>query len=612
MKYDRCIIRVTDIETWYRSGFMSCVLRMIGNVLVWGNGMHRIQKVSLVVAFVAVSGLFLGSCSKNTVSPVQKPYESQAVNQDNNGLSESEQAKGEQPEPAKDSVTAKDSEETNHKSEQDGADSPEENQWKPAEIDLNALLKMDAIEAEKAILASFSSSSKPDTDEILAVKQKADAGDDASIEKLSLFYLGLPATDSRHDLGNEYLKKLTHIESAQAYYLRGVAEYDNNGENVEKARPYLKKAMEMDYEPALRYLNDNLIFDLHDEALKKLSVIYQSKVDDPKRFLEFIDIQELPPDEREAMTREYVDNGIKKNIPDAYYARGSMYLSLKKDREGLDLLKKSAELGSNDGNALMAALYTTVDGASNVDEALDNSGLFMYETEFSILKEDLSKAENKTELIDKYIKRSMGNMLTCELLVKTAASEDETPQVAQSRSDVIKCIQIYLNKNHTRSNCEYVYSLTSYADDDEHSFDTIFSDEERQTIGESIIGCLNQALTAGDNYTDEGPTALSTALRISGIYAHDNVFNIPEDKSREIQYLIYAAYHDDPIAQSILSQNYLAGKGFKEDLKRACYWGQRVTKSSFCTEFCRESEDVSSCDMCVDAKEVMAEACAKP
>ena len=566
--------------------------------------MRRIRIISLMAILVAVSGLSFSGCSKSNAPSGQKSGDSQLVKPENAEAKENVPEQTEQVKPVESSEKVKENPDA-----QSDINSGEK-VWMPASVDLKALSEMDAIDAEKAILDSFSAGTQPDSDEIAALKQKADEGDDASIEKLALYYLGLPATDSRHQAGLDYLKKIQNIQSAKALYLRGIAEYDNNGDNVEKAKPYLKKAMEMDDESAIRYLNDNMIFDMHDEAWEKLSKICKSRGDNAETFLEYIRLQDFEPDEKAFADRmAYIDMGISKEFPDAYYAKALMQMDTGKWAEGFESLKKSAELGSSEGNALLAAMYVAAKGASKAEEAVENTGLPLTDEQFKALKKDLKAVEDKIGFIDKYARNAGGNIMACGILMGHAASEDESAQVAQAREGTIECLKKYLNRNHSRSDCESAIGLTSYADGTSSSFATIFSDEERQSIGEIMIECLNQALIAGDNYTDEGPTALSTALRISGIYARDNVFNIPKDKSRELQYLVFAAYHDDPIAQSVLSQNYLAGKDFKENLERACYWSQLVTKSSFCTEFCRESEDVSACGTCVDAREVSAEAC---
>ena len=481
--------------------------------------------------------------------------------------------------------------------------------WMPGVIDLDIYKTLSPEEAEQKIILSFSEVNPPDSDEILSLKKKADEGDDEAAEKLALHYIHLPATDARHDQGLSYIKKLKTIQSAEALYYRGLAEFNDDGENVEKAKPFLKKSADMDYEPAIRYLNDNYIFDLHDEAWSKLSALCAKRNDKPETFLEFIKLQDFVPDDKAIAERAaYIDKGIEKNFPDAYYAKALMMMDTGKWQDGFEMLTKSAELGSSDGNAMVAGLLVAANGAKTAEDAYENTGLPLNDEQFQYLKKLLSEADDKVAMIDQYAIHAGGNVMACGILMGHASSDNETPQVAHARDGFIQCLKQFLSQHHSRSDCELAYGLTVY-DDQTVSFSTIFSDEERLTIGHEILNCFNQALNDGDDYTDEGPTAASTALRISRIFGKKNDFEIEQDEGRELQYLIYAAAHHDPVAQSVLAQNYLAGKIVPENMKRACYWAELAINHNFCTEFCRESTDVTTCEICGDAKEVSAEAC---
>lgn len=475
--------------------------------------------------------------------------------------------------------------------------------WMPKSVDLDSIHGMVPEEAERMIVSTFWADSVEDTQEVQELRQKADAGDDSACEQIALIYLRMPATDPRHELGMGYLKKVKNIQSAKALYLRGLAEYNDDSNNVEAAKPYLVSAFEKEYVPAMRYLYDNMIFDMHDEAWKKLSDYYAVHSERAETFLEYFRLQDFEPDEKSLADREaYIEKGISRGFPDAYYARALMLMDTGKWQEGYENLKKSAELGSREGNALLASMYVAAEGASSAEEATENTGIYMTEEQYRSLKNDLISSGNGRGLVEKYSHNAGGNMIACGILLGQAASEEESPVVAQARADVLECVRSYLKENHSRSDCEMVMGLSGYSSDSAE-FGTIFSDEERQMIGEEVVGCLNQALRSGDDYTAEGPEELSTALRIAEIYGHDNVYSIARDTGRELQYIMYAAYRGDVEAQSVLSQYYLAGKVLDADMSRACYWSKQALGSTICMEGGREAE------YCMDAKVVKEEAC---
>ena len=195
---------------------------------------RHIDMITCLSLVAAVSLLFAGSgCKKQQDIPVNDSTAPDAAEVSQvEEVSQNDQKNDNSSETVTPSTGEPEQQEQKAESNQDDKDF-----WMPDSIDLNIFKNLKSEEAEQKILMSFSNANPPDDEDILSLRKLADEGNDEAAEKLALHYIHLPATDVRHALGMDYIRKIKSIQSAEALYYRGLAEFDNSGENVEKAKP---------------------------------------------------------------------------------------------------------------------------------------------------------------------------------------------------------------------------------------------------------------------------------------------------------------------------------------------------------------------------------------
>ena len=477
-------------------------------------------------------------------------------------------------------------------------------------VDAASLQKMAPEAAEKALLSGFHQVSEADAAQFQALKDRASIGDDRAKEEFVLAVLKAPHTHPEYPVAIRFLRTIREFRNPEAMLQRGLMEWQSamgKPEGVERAKVYLKQALELNHQETLEFLLRNGIFGMRAEAFKRLNQIYEQKAAsrDPKVLYEWARMMEFAPPEMQKVADALIQEAAQASYGPAMHAWSITLMAREGNwTQGYELLKKAAAAGSADANLQLATLYTIAHYADSLEMAHEMGGFSLTEAQFLELRNVLAATGDPKMHIVEHAVAAGGYDEACTLLLAIAANEDTAPSTLTARNAAIACIDKFVEAQPSRAACDRAYDQLTFAEHQDFDFTHVFSDAQRELMGRIVLKCYSLALERGENYPAEQPhVGFATALQMAVLFAGNHAVKIAPDVMRQLQYVTYAASHDDVLGQTMLAGYYAEGTGVAQNMKRACDWYGKAVNSEVCRVFCTQPEaaEMGTCQACVEA-----------
>lgn len=432
-------------------------------------------------------------------------------------------------------------------------------------------------------------------DEIDALMQKKDMSDE-ELEKIGLFFMGLPKTRENLNQARQALRKVKNHTDANALYWRGMDElYDPYRRFDDKlhtsAVRHIQAAAKMGHIDALRATLMYPDMGLED-GLEKVDAYYTRQAEQERRpeiLYQWAKAIESGPYETagkkaEQLLREAAELGYQP----ARHAYASLLMADTSNevtwKKGLNYMMDAAMSGNADACRDMA--YLMVQFKNAPEDVFSKDQRFLLNT-FVTQSEKTIDA-----LIFDYAARAGGQDGALRILFEQLA-QDGSESVSQG---FLTSVSAFIAHSASRDACDHLIQDFDWKrlTDARH-----LTDKAQGKLSDMILACYRDAMLRGEDYPQDtslgGP---STPVMIASFYDGSAPLLTKKDETMAFAYLVYGAQHDLWDAQWRLAERY-ANEGAVQDHDRACFWAQKADRSAFCKTVCKaHAAYVSSCATC--------------